>query len=336
MLQEAPSQGTASTGTAPQETGLRLRKVVPFTTRGRVTIAQLSAELGLSAAQERFYSRFLGLDQVATAGELTVLDMLLSVGGQTLAGTDRSAIGYLIHAHTMQHVAPQSARLVGSLRDKLGLPGAKAFSLANQGCVSGLYALGVAQSLLRTEPAGTCALLLVGEKAGASDGRLIPGATLLGDGAVGVLLGLGGPGDAVLATSHRTLGEYHESRGMSRATQKEYQKVYVPMMETVLSEAAGRAGFSLADAAMILPHNVNRFSWIEVARRLDLPEDRIYLDNIARDGHCYGSDPFVNLEAARAVGRVAAGDHVLLVSAGQGATFTATAVRIGAAGSVDA
>ena len=315
---------------------LRLRRVVPFAPRGRVSIAQLTAELGLPAAHERFYSRILGLDQVASVGALTVRDMLLSVGDETLADTDRSKIRYLIHVHSMQHVAPPAARLVGSLRDKLGLPDATAFTLANQGCASGLYCLGLAESLLRTEAPDARALILVGEKALAPESRLIPGATLLGDGAAGVLVGLGGPGDEVLAISHRTIGEFHESRLMSRATLKRYQDMYVPMIGTVMREAAERAGFGLDDVSMVLPHNVNRFSWIEIGRRLDFPVERMYLDNVAELGHCYGSDPFVNLEAARAAGLVAPGDNVLMVSAGQGAVFTAVALRIGAKGDGDA
>lgn len=307
---------------------LHIRKMVPFETRSRRSVAELSVELGMSAAQERFYSRILGLDQIATADETSLRDMLLSIGDEALVGVDRSTVSYLIHTHTMPHVAPPAERIVGSLRDKLGLGSARAFALANQGCVSGLYALGVAEALLDDEPAGSRALILVGEKASHTDGRLIPGATLLGDGAVGILVDLDGPGDQVLASSHRVLGEYHESRNMSKATQKRYQTIYAQLIQEVMGEAVSRAGLAMTDVSMVLPHNVNRFSWIEIGRQLGFPVERLYLDNVSRVGHCYGSDPFANLASARADLRVGPGDNVLMVSAGQGATFHATCIRL--------
>lgn len=310
---------------------LRLRKVVPLEIKERTSVAQLSVELGMSAAHERFYSRVLGLDQIATADGIPLGELLLEVGDEALAGVDWSTVHYLIHTHTMQHVAPPAARLVGSLRDKLGLGAARAFSLAQQGCASGLYVLGIAEALLREEPAGSRALILIGDKASHTEGRLIPGATLLGDGAVGLLAALDGPGDLLLASSHRTLGEYHESRNMSKADQKRYQAGYVPMLREVMTEAVTRAGIALDEVAMVLPHNVNRFSWIETGRQLGFPVERMYLDNVARVGHCYGSDPFVNLVSARAEQRIAPGDHVLMVAAGQGATFHAAVVQLGPA-----
>jgi 3-oxoacyl-[acyl-carrier-protein] synthase-3 len=57
--------------------------------------------------------------------------------------------------------------------------------------------------------------------------------------------------------------------------------------------------------------------------------ERVYLDNIPKFGHCYASDPFINLASVRDTGLVKAGDLVLLVSAGLGAAFAATLVQIG-------
>ncbi len=46
---------------------------------------------------------------------------------------------------------------------------------------------------------------------------------------------------------------------------------------------------------LVLPHNVNRYSWSTTARLLGLPLDRIYLENVPKTGHCFCADPFINL-----------------------------------------
>nr|WP_273944356.1 3-oxoacyl-[acyl-carrier-protein] synthase III C-terminal domain-containing protein [Kutzneria chonburiensis] len=96
-----------------------------------------------------------------------------------------------------------------------------------------------------------------------------------------------------------------------------------------MRDAVQDAGITLDDVSLVLPHNVNRFSWSETARLLGLPLTRIYLENIPRMGHCFSADPFVNLATARAEGATTPGDTVLLASAGQGGTFAAAVVRTG-------
>ncbi|MFD1051375.1 3-oxoacyl-ACP synthase, partial [Kibdelosporangium lantanae] len=155
---------------------LRLRKVAPFVPSCRVPIADLP--IGLSTQELRLFTRFLGLDRIASADGLTVLDMLLAAGEDALAGADRANVRYLIHAHTTQHVAPAGLRLVDALREKLGLTSTRSFSMSQQSCVTALYALKVARSLLGSEPAGSTALVVVGEKVLSAPFQHIPETTV--------------------------------------------------------------------------------------------------------------------------------------------------------------
>jgi 3-oxoacyl-[acyl-carrier-protein] synthase-3 len=306
---------------------LYLHKTAPFVPEESVAIDDLRDSLGISDAEVRILTKFLGLDRVAVAGGLSVLDMLLTVGQDVLAEADRSAVRYLIHPHTLQHLAPPSLRWMDVLREKLLLDGARAFSLSHQGCVAGLYALKVAESLLLAEPAGSTALILVGEKSLGPSMQHLPGTSVLGDAAAGVLVGLDGPGDAVLSVAHRTLGEYYGSLYMSDDLQRQYRNLYTPTVASVMREAIEDAGLGLDDIDVVLPHNVNRYSWTTIARHLGLPLDRVYLENVPKTGHCFCSDPFVNLSTARDEGAVRPGDTVLMVSAGQGGTFSAATVQ---------
>lgn len=308
---------------------LHLRHVVPAVPGHRIRIADSAARFGIAENEIRRFTRFLGLEQVATAGSRTLCDMLVHAGRAALSEVDPTRVRYLIHAHTVHNVPPADLHLMHAVREELGLSGARAFAMSNQACTAGLYALKVAESLLLAEPAGSTALLLAGEKVLSRVTRHLPGITVVGDGAAAVLVGLDGPGDAVLGLAHRTVGEFHEGGNMPPALRGRYQNIYTPTVAAVIRDALEDAALTLDDVALVLPHNVNRYSWTVIARHLGLPLGRIYLENIPKIGHCHNADPFVNLATARAGAAVHPGDVVVMVSVGQGGTFGAVVVRIG-------
>ncbi len=307
---------------------LHLRTVVPFLPPQSVPVAELAAEIGMPPREGRVLSRVLGLDQVYRARHQTVLDMMLAAGEEALAGTDRAGLRYIVHAHSMQHIAPPQLRWMDVLRVKLGADRTQAFSMSHLSCTTGLYALTVLTAMLRADPDGATALLLSGEKVISPVIAHLPKTTLLSDAASATVVGLGGPGDAVLHVAHRTLGRYYRSRDMPEELQREYRDRYVPTLVSIIDEAVTGAGFELDDIAMILPHNVNRFSWMAASRLMNFPIERIYLENVPRMAHGYSADPFINLATARAESTVRPGDLALLVSAGQGATFGAAVLRL--------
>jgi 3-oxoacyl-[acyl-carrier-protein] synthase III len=311
-----------------QSGALHLRTVAAFVPGESIAIKDLRVPLGLSDSEIRLFTRFLGLDRVSRAGMLSVSDMLLSAGEEALVGEDRSRVGYLIYANTLQRAAPPSLRMVGSLREKLGLGEARAFEASHQNCAISLYALKMAEALLRAEPPGATALLMFGEKVVSTEMQYLSRATVIGDAAVACLAALGGPGDAVLGLAHRTLGEFYETVDMAPELRGRYRQIYVPVMAEVMEDAVRDAGLTMDDVSLVLPHNVNRYSWSAIARELRLPLGRVYLENIPKMGHCFCMDPFVNLVTARAEGAVNPGDTVLMASAGEGATFAAAVVRV--------
>jgi len=64
-------------------------------------------------------------------------------------------------------------------------------------------------------------------------------------------------------------------------------------------------------------------SWYQVAAAIHMPIEKIYLKNISKTGHCFGSDPFINLKDGISAGLISPGDYYLLVTVGLGATFSA-------------
>jgi 3-oxoacyl-[acyl-carrier-protein] synthase-3 len=170
---------------------------------------------------------------------------------------------------------------------------------------------------------------MFGEKVLSATTRTLPQVTVLGEAAAACLVALGGPGDAVLGLAQRTRGEFYESAVMGPERRAEYRQIYAPMMAEVMRDAVRDAELTMDDVSLVLPHNVNRYSWTAIARDLGLPLGRVYLENIPKTGHCFCADPFMNLVSARAEGAVTQGDTVLAASAGEGGTFAAVVLRLG-------
>jgi 3-oxoacyl-[acyl-carrier-protein] synthase-3 len=306
-----------------------LKQIGTFVPRTTVTVRDLGADLGLTESKVRLYRKFLGFDRVAVAPDAGIVDLLVPAGRDALRGVDPAGVRYLIYAHTIQHIAPPSHRVLDRVRDGLGLSNATAFALSHQNCAAGLYAVQVAQYLLHGADPDATALILAGEKATSGWMQLIPGTAIMGEATAACLVGAGAGGDRVLGVSMRILGEFYRGNECSGDLKRKYDQMYAETMCSVIRDALDRGGVDITGITAVLPNNVNRFSWRQISRNLEIPLDRFYLDNISEFGHCFSADPFINLAHARRNGRVKPGDHVLLVSSGLGAIFAALVLRVG-------
>jgi 3-oxoacyl-[acyl-carrier-protein] synthase-3 len=304
----------------------RIGTLVPPTTW---SIPDLGERLGLTPAQVRLHTKFFGQERIAVADGLDIVDMLVPAGREALQGNDPDSVRYLIYAHTVQHIAPPSRAVLDRVRRELGLRNASAFALSQQNCVAGLYAVRLAQYLLHNAPDGAHALIMAGEKAFSPRLQVIKGTTIMGEATSACLVGNDEGGHEVLAIAVRTLGRFYRCNDCSDELKSEYEQLYGNSLVAVMREALDDAGLIPDDVAMVLPHNVNRYSWRQVARDAGIPFSRVYLDNVARIGHCFGADPFINFADALAARRIGPGDVVLMATAGLGATFAAIAVRVG-------
>ncbi len=93
--------------------------------------------------------------------------------------------------------------------------------------------------------------------------------------------------------------------------------------------AVERSGLTLDEIAFVCPLHTKRSMFLALLSELGMREDQaVYLDDT---GHMSGVDSLLGLDRAVRAGRVADGDHVLLLSAGTGYTWAATVVRWGEA-----
>ncbi len=91
-------------------------------------------------------------------------------------------------------------------------------------------------------------------------------------------------------------------------------------------EAVQRAGLTKEQVDFLIPHQAN-IRIIEAARkRLELPEDKVYI-NLDRYGNMSAASIPVALDEAIRLGRIKKGDNIVMVGFGGGLTWGACAMK---------
>jgi 3-oxoacyl-[acyl-carrier-protein] synthase-3 len=224
----------------------------------------------------------------------------------------------------MPVVAPYPVNPVRAVCDALGLGHAVSFTVTHQACATGLLAIDIAGRLLAADPdPEALALVLAGEKTFTRDAELVPGISMFGEAAAACLVRARGPRDQVLGYVANSRGEFFGRLDDQPAMASRYEQEYPLSLAEVMNAALARAGLSLDDVSVILPHNVNALSWRRLCRRIGFPVERVLLDNVPVTGHAFCADPFVNYTTAAARGLLRPGRPYLIAGAGLGATFSA-------------
>lgn len=289
-----------------------------------VPLVELAGRLALEPMQVKLFHRFHGLVDIAVAPRERLVDLLRHAvrGLDGLVGNE-PAVRYVLHARAFPVVAPYPDNPLHDLCQELGLGHALAFTVTHQSCASGLLALDAADRLLAADPdPDALALVLAGEKAFTREAQVLPQTSVFGEGAAACLVSRDGRRDRMLSYACRLRGEFDDPRPESEAA---FQREYHAGLAEVIVAALDQAGVDLADLRLILPHNVNTVSWHRLCRRLDLPRERVLLDNVPRYGHVFCVDAFLNHQTACRRGLLRPGDRYLVAAAGagRGATFSA-------------
>ena len=290
----------------------------------RTPIEDLAKPLGLTEMQVRIFRRFHGLGTIARDPQASLFDLLMkaAAGLEALRGNE-DRIRYVLYARTMPVVAPYPVNPLHEVCHALGLDHALAFTVTHQSCAGGLLAIDIAGRLLAAEPdSGALALVLTGEKTFTREAEMFADTTIFGEGASACLVSACGTRDRLLAYASNVRGEFDNATGEN---DMRLQHEYRPSLAEVMRQALDEAGMTLDDIRIVLPHNVNLVTWQRMCLLLEIPTERVLLDNIATSGHVFCTDMFANYITARERGLLRPGDRYLAaaVGAGGGATFAA-------------
>lgn len=294
-----------------------------------VSVEELREPLRLTDQQVRRFTRLYGLERICQAPDQSEAELLLAAAGklEALAGQE-DRVRYVVRAKGLRTTAPYPVSPLQQVREALGLRHATVFSVADHGCATGLLALDAAGTLLAADPdPDALALVLAGDKTFTPFSQWVEDVSIMGEGMTALLVSADGPRDRVLGYEARIIGRDDGVIHLDPEGAREAKRIYQDVMSEVIHGALAAAGLGIADVDLVLPHNVNRVSWTVAAGQLGIPRDRIFLDNIAKTGHCFCADPFVNYQSARELGLLRPKDTYLMTSAGLGQSFAATVLQ---------
>jgi 3-oxoacyl-[acyl-carrier-protein] synthase-3 len=235
---------------------------------------------------------------------------------------------------TPDQTFPASATKVQAL---LGIPDCIAFDVAAV-CSGFLYALSVADSMIRTGAARRAIVIGAETFSRILDWEDRTTCVLFGDGAGAVVLE-GQEGEAgILSTKLHADGRHNEllyvdggpsttgTVGHVRMKGSEVFRHAVVNLATVMSEVLDTTGLTPADVDWVVPHQANARILDATARKLGLSADRIV---VTVDQHANTSAASVPLALDTAVrdGRIQRGQLLVLEAMGGGFTWGAAAVR---------
>jgi 3-oxoacyl-[acyl-carrier-protein] synthase-3 len=169
---------------------------------------------------------------------------------------------------------------------------------------------------------------------------------IFGDGAGAAVLGPVPEGKGILATKIRSDGRYEDQLYASGGGTKlgtthqtidngdhffkmkgnELFKVAVRSMADISAEMLEKAGYTVDDVDIVIPHQANQRITDAVASRLGVPEEKVY-SNIAQHGNTSSASIPIALDECIQSGLVHEGSLVLLTAFGGGVTWGGTVIR---------
>ena len=257
------------------------------------------------------------------------------------AGVDAPSIGLIVLATaTPDNTFPATATKVQAA---LGCNGGVAFDVAAV-CSGFLYALTVADSLLRTGTAKRALVIGAETFSRILDWEDRTTCVLFGDGAGAVVLeapaadaGAGGPG--ILGSRLHADGAHHDllyvdggpsttqTVGHLRMRGPEVFRHAVVNLAAVLREVLEDTGISVSEIDWVVPHQANARILDATAKKLGIAPEKVIVTVHAHANTSAASVPLA-LDVARKDGRIKPGDLVMLEAMGGGFTWGASLIRM--------
>ena len=256
------------------------------------------------------------------------------------AGIDATSIDLIVLAtSTPDQTFPASATIV---QDKLGCNGCIAFDV--QAVCSGfLYALGVADSMLRSGMASRA--LVIGSE---TFSRILDWedrgtCVLFGDGAGAIVIEAqeddGENPKGILATRLHADGAHNQllyvdggpsttgSVGKLRMRGREVFRHAVVNLADVLREVLDVAGVTVEDIDWLVPHQANARILDATARKLNISPEKVIM-TVGEHANTSAASVPLALDTAVRDGRIREGDLVMLEAMGGGFTWGAALIRV--------
>src|SRR5215207_236672 len=259
------------------------------------------------------------------------------------AGVDVSEVELIVCATTTpDQIMPSTGALIQAQIGAVNAAGMDVFAA----CSGFLYGVTMVESMIRTGQIKYA--LVIGAEVLTKYVDYTDRGTcvIFGDGAGAAVLGPVPEGKGILATKIKSDGRYEEQlyapgggtklgtshdtidNGMHFFKMKgnELFKVAVRSMADISAEMVAKAGYSVEDIDLVIPHQANQRITDAVASRLGVPEEKVY-SNIAELGNTSSASIPIAIDECVQSGKIKEGSLVLLTAFGGGVTWGGTVIR---------
>jgi len=240
-------------------------------------------------------------------------------------------------------LTPSTACIV---QDKIGAKNAFAFDV-NAACSGFIYGLSIADTYLRSKICQTALVIATEVISKFIDWGDRSTCVLFGDGAGAAILRSVNEGESdILSFYLSSEGKYSNllkipAGGSRRPTSadtveqklhyikmegNEVFKIAIQSMIEAAEKALEKCGLTCEDIKLLIPHQANLRIINAIAKRLDLPEEKIFL-NVHKYGNMSAATTAVGLDEAVKEQKIQHGDIVELVAFGAGFTSGACVIR---------
>ncbi|MCJ2186147.1 ketoacyl-ACP synthase III [Novosphingobium sp. 2638] len=256
------------------------------------------------------------------------------------AGIEASSIDLIVlGTATPDQTFPATATIV---QNNLGCRGGMAFDVAAV-CSGFLYALGVADSMLRSGMAKRA--LVIGSETFSRilDWEDRTTCVLFGDGAGAIVLEAqeqsGDEPRGILATRLHADGAHNQllfvdggpsttgTVGKLRMKGREVFRHAVVNLAEVLKEVLEETGLTTSDIDWLVPHQANARILDATAKKLDMPAEKVVM-TVGQHANTSAASVPLALDQAVRDGRIVKGDLVMLEAMGGGFTWGASLIRM--------
>ena len=251
------------------------------------------------------------------------------------AGVEASEIDLIVLATaTPDQTFPSSATKVQAM---LGIPDCIAFDV-HAVCTGFLYALTVADSMLRSGCASTALVIGAETFSRLLDWEDRTTCVLFGDGAGALVLRAEEGTRGILATKLHADGRHNDllfvdggpsttgTVGKLRMKGREVFRHAVVNLAEVMGEVLAAADLTTADVDWVVPHQANARILDATARKLGLPADKVVM-TVDRHANTSAASVPLALDTAVRDGRIKRGDLIVLEAMGGGFTWGAAVLR---------
>jgi 3-oxoacyl-[acyl-carrier-protein] synthase-3 len=240
----------------------------------------------------------------------------------------------IVATATPDQTFPATATIV---QDALGCNGCVAFDVAAV-CSGFLYALSVADSMIRAGSANNALVIGAETFSRILDWEDRATCVLFGDGAGAIVLAAEQGDKGVLATRLHADGAHNQllyvdggagttgTVGKLRMKGREVFRHAVVNLASVLKEVLEEAGESIENVDWVVPHQANARILDATAKKLNLPPEKV-IKTVDMHANTSAASVPLALDTAVRDGRIKAGDLLVLEAMGGGFTWGASVIR---------